>query len=414
MAFGFLVTILIGAFIFWGGEGGLTQAVRSFYGSIATFVLVPVPLFILLGEIIFHSGMARQTIDSLDMWIGHIPGRLGLLGVGMGTLFATLSGSSIGSTAMLGKLLIPEMEERGYKKPMSIGPILGSGGLAMIIPPTALGVLLASLAKISVGQLLMAGIFPGLVLATLMSGYIIIRCRLQPSIAPPYKVAPTPWSKKVLASIRYILPLGTIIFSIIGLIFLGIATPSEAAATGALTSIILAAGYRRLNWEVLKRSFLGTVQITSMIFVIIMGAMALGQILAFSGATQGLVALMAGLPLTPIFLVLIMQFILIILGCFIDAISMVMITIPVYMPIIHALGINPLWFGLLMLLNMELAQITPPFGILLYTMKGIAPPDTTMGDVYRASLPFVMCDLVAMGLIMVFPAIALWLPGTMG
>ncbi|GAI18373.1 unnamed protein product, partial [marine sediment metagenome] len=271
----------------------------------------------------------------------------GLLTVGSATLFSTMSGSTMATTAMLGTILVPEMEKRGYKKSMTIGPVVGSGGLAMLIPPSALGVLLAALAQVSVGKLLIAGIMPGLLIAFFYAGYIILRCWLQPSVAPAYEVPHTPLSRKLIDTVHYVLPTAFIIFLVVGVIFLGIATPSEAAALGSVGMVILAAFYGRLSWEMLKKSILGAIRITVMTFMIIAGSMTFSQILAFSGASAGLIEVVTGLAVTPIMILIAMQLVLIFLGCFMDNLSMVMIALPIYLPLIAVLGFNPLWFVLL-------------------------------------------------------------------
>jgi tripartite ATP-independent transporter DctM subunit len=296
VAFSFLFVNLVGAYLFWGGQVGLSQLILSIYNSVTSFALIPVPLFVLMGEVMFHSGVAPRMMDVLDKWLGRIPGRLSLLAVGGGTIFATLTGSAMAGAAMLGSVLVPEMESRGYKKSMTIGPILGSGGLAIMIPPSALGVLLAGLALFSVGQFLVAIIIPGLLMAVLYAGYILVRCTLQPHLAPPYEMKHFPISEKVVATVRYILPLGSILFLVVGLIFLGIATPTEAAALGALGCFVLAFFYRGLNWDLTKRSFSSTLDVTVMMFMILTGSMAFSQLLAFTGATQGLIKLAVGLP----------------------------------------------------------------------------------------------------------------------
>jgi len=409
----FMLVNVVGIFLLWGGESGLIQFILSIRASLATFVLLPVPLFILMGEVMLRSGIATNMMDTLDMWLGRLPGRLGLIAVAGGTLFSTLSGSSMASTAMLGATLVPDMEQRGYKKPMSLGPILGSGGLAIMIPPSALAVLLGALGEISIGKILMAIIIPGLIMAILYAAYIIIRCSLQPSIAPVYEVPHNSIMNKLQASVRHILPLGFIVFLVVGLIFLGIATPTEAAATGALGCLILTAAYRRLSWDVLKKSLTGTISITVMVFMIIMAATAFSQILAFIGATRGLVEFAMDLHLAPIILIIAMQVVLLFLGMFMSLLPIMMITLPVFIPIIYALGFDPVWFAVIYLLNMEMAGTTPPFGMSLFVMKGVAPKDTTMGDIYRAGLPFLYCDVIAMALIIAFPSLALWLPDIM-
>jgi len=410
LAFGFILINLIGAFLFWGGGAGVEQLVIRMAGSLTMFDLLPLPLFILMGEVMFHSGMAPLLIDAIDRWLGRLPGRLGLLAVGAGTLFSTLTGTSLASIAMLGTVLVPEMEKRGYKKPMSLGPILGSGGLAMMIPPSALAVLLGAIGVISVGKILIAIIVPGLLMALFYASYIILRCKFQPSIAPPYEVPPTPLSEKLMTTVRYILPVGFVIFMVIGVMMLGIATPSEAAATGALATFILAAFYRRLGWEVVKKSFVGTFKITVMLFMIICGATGFAQNLAYTGASRGFIELAVGLPVAPIVVVIFMQIVLLILGTFMDVVGIMMVTLPIYVPVIKTLGFDLVWFAAIMLLNIEMAITTPPYGTGLFTMKGVAPPDTTMGDIYKAALPFLGCDALVMAIMLAFPSVVLWLP----
>ncbi len=413
VAFCFILINIVGVMLLWGGGIGLQQFIFSIFDSVSTFTLLPVPMFILMGEVMFYSGIAPLMMDALDKWLGRLPGRLSLLAVGGGTLFSTLTGASMASVAMLGSVLVPQMEERGYKKPMTLGPILGSGGLAIMIPPSSLAVILGAIAEISIGKILIAIILPGLLMAVLYTSYIIIRSRLQPHLAPVYDVPLISIFDKVIATVRYILPVGFIIFLVIGLIILGVATPTEAAATGAIGTFVLAAFYRRLNWGLVKKSFSGAIQVTVMMFMIIVGAKAFSQIMAFSGASMGLSELAVGLPLTPIFIVIAMQIVLLFLGMFLPVVPIMMVTIPVFMPVILTLGFDPVWFAVIYLLNIEMATTTPPFGLSLFVMKSVAPPDTTMGDVYRGALPFLYCDMIAIALIIAFPLIALWLPDIM-
>lgn len=357
--------------------------------------------------------MAPRAIDAMDKWLGRVPGRLSLLAVAGGTVFATMSGVSVAGVAMLGSTLAPEMEKRGYKKSMSLGPILGSGGLSIMIPPTALGVLLAALAKISVGAIMMSIILPGLSMATLYAIYIIIRCRLQPSIAPAYDVPAVSLRKKVEDIARHVLPLGVIIFLVIGIVFLGFATPAEAAATGALGAFGLAAAYGKLNRETLKKSLTNTTQITVMMLMIFTGSTAFSQILAFTGATSALARFASELPVPPLVLLGMMQLLLLIMGMLMEPLSIMMVTIPIFMPIVQAVGFNPVWFGTIMLLNMEMATLSPPFGMALFAMKGVAPRGTTMGDIYKAAYPFLGLQLIVMLAMILFPPLTLWLPSKM-
>ena len=413
VAVSFFLVNIIGAIFFLGGEAGLAQLVLNMKESLASFSLLPVPFFVLMGELMFHTQLGMKAIDVADQWLGKIPGRLSLLAIIGGALFSTMSGSTMATTAMLGSLLTPEMEKRGYHKTMAIGPIMGSGGLSMLIPPSALAILLAALSQISVGGLLIAGILPGILMAAFYAGYVVIRCRLQPELAPTYQLKKISFAEKVKSTAIFVVPLAMIIFLVIGLIFIGMATPSEAAAMGAMGSIILAAVYGRMNFRILSKCVIGAVKITTMMFMIIVGSMTFSQVMAFSGASSGLIDLVTGLDLPPMMILITMQILLLFLGCFMDNLSMVMVAIPIFMPIINALHFNPLWFALIMLINMEMANTTPPFGLLLFVMKGAAPKGTTMGDIYRAGVPFLLCDAAVMGLIMAFPGIALYLPGLM-
>jgi tripartite ATP-independent transporter DctM subunit len=256
-------------------------------------------------------------------------------------------------------------------------------------------------------------IMPGVLMAILYSGYIVVRCTLQPSIAPPYHVTDVTLRNKLSGVVLYVLPTGVIVFLVIGVILLGIATPSEAAATGALGCLLLAAAYRALNWQNIKEFVASTVSISVMMLMIIVGAVTFSQILAASGVSRGLVEFVSSLTMTPIFILIGMQVIILFLGMFISPLPIVMMVLPLFMPIINSLGFEPVWFAVIMMLNLEMGMTTPPFGLGLFVMKAVAPPDTTLGDCIRAALPFLGCDLIAMILLIAFPPIVLWLPGLM-
>lgn len=410
VAIAFLLVNFVAAIFLMGTLSGPRTMILSIYDSLTKFTLAPIPLFVIMGEMLFHSGLAIRTLDVLAKWLGSIPGRLSLLAAAGGTIFANLSGSTMANTAMLGSLLVPEMEKRGYHKSLIFGPILASGGLAMIIPPSALAVLFGSLAYISIGRLLIAGIIPGMVLAVLYIGNIIVRTILNPDLAPRYDVKPAPLGEKLFLLFRDVLPLGLLIFLVVGLIFLGVATPTEAAALGAFGAFFLVLVYGRFNFKVLRKSMEGTLSVTVMTFLIIAGSAGFSQILAYSGASRGLVNTVLSLPLEPIFILIAMQLLVLALGVFMEQVSIMMVTLPMYMPIVHALGFDPVWFGVLMLINLQIGLTTPPFGLLLFVMKGVAPKGTVMMDLYKAAIPFILCDVALMALIMLFPALALWLP----
>ncbi|MBI4187502.1 MAG: TRAP transporter large permease subunit [Chloroflexi bacterium] len=413
VAFAFLIVDIAGALLWWGGSSGLNQLITNVFRSVGSFTLLPVPLFILMGEVLFESGMGPKLIDALDKWLGRLPGRLSLEAVAGGTLLASLCGDTMSSVAVLSSTLLPEMQKRGYQNSMSCGPILGAGPLAVMIPPTAMGVFLAWVFKVSIGRFLIAIIIPGLLIAVFCVAYILIRCKLQPHLAPPYTVPPVSLGRKLAATVRYILPTGLIIFLVTGVIFLGVATASEAAATGALGTFLLAAAYGKLNWNTVKKSVNGTLRISAMLFMIIVGAFIFGQLITFSGAAEGLAELIVRLPVPPIAVIIAMLAIGALLGMFMSQYPIILITAPIFIPVVQALGFNPLWFAVIFLINMEMANLTPPFGYALFTMQTIVGRDIPIEELWKAGGPFLACHGVAMALIVAFPALALWLPGMM-
>jgi len=413
VAFAFLLVDIIGVLIFMGPHG-LTQMTLQIFSSLSTFALTPIPLFILMGELLFHSGMAYKTLDVLDMWLGRIPGRLSVLAAGSGVMFAAMSGSTIANTAMLGTVLLPEMRRRGYGKSMALGPIVAAGPLAALIPPSSLAVVLASIARIPVGDMLLGGVGPGLVLGLAFCAYIMIRCWLNPSLAPHYERVDVSFSEKVLGFVIYVLPLGSIIFSVLGLMILGLATPTEAAASGALVTLVVAACYGKLTKKMVMDSLIGTLEITIMVFMIIAASNTFSSLLAYTGATTGLVATVQGLQVSPLLILVGMNIVVIIMGCFMETIAIMMITLPIFMPIITTLGFDPVWFGVIILVNCETGMLTPPFGMLLFVMKGVAPPDITMQDIIRAAFPYILIYIASLAVLIAFPSIILWLPSVTG
>ena len=409
VVFAFFGVNLLGALIFLGGGAGVEQLVRNVSSSVASFALVPIPLFIFMGEMMFHSGMAHKAIDAIDRLIYRIPGRLSIVAVIGGTVFAALSGSTMANTAMLGSTLLPEMRRRGYDRTIAMGPILGTGGIAMLIPPSGLAVLLASLARIPIADLLIAGIVPGLIFAALFFSYIVARCTANPQLAPSEQRAAEPLAARLRPFLVYVVPLLSIFVVVVGGILAGVATPSESAALGSVAAVIAAAAYRRLTWKSFLIATRETAKISVMIFFIASASLTFAQILAFSGATQGLLEQLRGLHLGPTQLVAGMLLILLFMGCFLDQLSMMLITLPFFMPLAQLLGLDLVWFGMMMLLVLEISFTTPPFGMLLFVMKGVAP-DVTMRDIYLAAAPFIALELLGLVLMFVYPPLVTWLP----
>lgn len=413
VAVAFLIINMAGVLVLMGGMAGIEQLLTNATASVTSFTLAPVPLFLIMGELLFHSGLAIGVFNALDKCFGGIRGRLAYLTVGGGTIFATLSGSSMANTAMLGTTLMPDMLKRGYKKYIVMGPIIATGGLAMIIPPSSLAVLLGSLARIDVGALLIAGMIPGLILALFYVLAIWLMIRIDPDAAPPYQ--PQKYSlREILGGlVRDVLPMGLVVFAVVGLILLGWATPTESAACGTAAVLILAAANRKLTLQVIVRALQGSVKVSAMMLMIILGSTTFSQILAFSGASQGLIAFSTGFELSAYAMLLAMLIVLIILGMFMDQLSIMMLTLPIFMPLVGIYGFDPVWFGIVMLLALELSLATPPFGLLLFVMLGVAPRGTTMKEVVLASAPFILCTLVLILLLTLEPDLALWLPAAM-
>jgi tripartite ATP-independent transporter DctM subunit len=294
-----------------------------------------------------------------------------------------------------------------------MGPIMGTGGLAVIIPPSALAVLLATLGRSDVGALLLAGVVPGVLLATMYAAMIFGWTVVAPDAAPRYFVEPPPLAEKLLVALRDIVPMVMVIVLVIGVMVTGVSTPTEAAALGCLGVMVLAACYRRLTWQAFRQSVEAGLRITVMAFLIILGSATFSQLLAFSGASSGLITWATHFEISRLGMLLVMIAIIFFLGCFMDQLSMMLLTAPIFFPLATTLGFDLTWFGLIMLLALEVGYTTPPFGLLLFVMKGVAPPGTTMRDIYLAAAPFIACVLLLICLIIAFPPLATWLPRLM-
>ena len=415
VALTFITINIIGAWLYMGGEPGLVQLARSSVGSITAFSLTPIPLFVLMGEILFHTGLAIKVIDGIERLIRQIPGRLAVVAVVAGTVFSAISGSTIATTAMLGSLMLPVMLARGYHPTLATGPIMAIGAVDMLIPPSALTVLLGSLSGISISGLLIGGVVPGMILSVAFVLWIVVRVRMNPTLAPIDEEGSghTGWERWRLF-FGYVLPSLSIFGVVVSALAAGWATPTECAALGAFATMLLAAFYRRLTWDAVMRALRGTAGISGMILFIILGATTFAQILSFSGASNGLVQLITGHGLSPTLVVMGMMLMLIFLGIFVDQVSMMMITLPIFMPVVQALGVDLIWFGVMFLICMQMGLLLPPHGLLLMTMRGVAPPPVTMGHIFRAIIPFVGMSLLLLAAVFWIPEIATWLPKRMG
>src|SRR6185503_17272894 len=374
VAFAFLAINLLGAAIFLGGDAGMMQLARNSVASVTSFALTPIPLFILMGEVLFHTGLAVKVIEGVERLIRQVPGRLAVVAVVAGTVFSAISGSTIATTAMLGSLMLPVMLARGYHPTIATGPIMAIGAVDMLIPPSALTVLLGSLSGISISKLLVGGIVPGLILSVIFVIYIVLRVRLEPALAPKTAFDEHHGWRRFQPFLQYVVPLVSIFIIVVGAMLAGWATPTESAALGALATIMLAMLYRALTLDNLMKSLRGTAGISGMILFIIVGATTFSQILSFSGASNGLAQLVTGMGLPPMAVIAGMMLLLIFLGVFVEQVSMMMITLPIFMPVVQTMGVDLVWFGVMFLICMQLGLLMPPHGLLLMTMKGVAPP----------------------------------------
>ncbi|MBI3373846.1 MAG: TRAP transporter large permease [Betaproteobacteria bacterium] len=414
VAFTFLIINLLGAVIWLGGEPGLVQLARNSVQSVTSFSLTPIPLFVLMGEVLFHTGLAVKVIDGVERLIRKVPGRLAVVAVVAGTVFSAISGSTIATTAMLGSLMLPVMLARGYHPTMATGPIMAIGAVDMLIPPSALTVLLGSLSGISISKLLIGGVLPGLILSAAFVVYIIVRVKLDPKLAPPSELTEYHGWEKLRPFVQYVVPLVSIFAVVVASMSAGWATPTESAAIGALATVLLATAYRALTPANMVKALLGTVSISGMILFIIVGATTFSQILSFSGASSGLVKIITEQGLPPMTVIAGMMLILILLGIFVDQVSMMLITLPIFMPVVQAFAIDLVWFGVMFLICMQLGLLLPPHGLLLMTMKGVAPPEVRMSHIFQAVVPYVAMSIAVLGLVFFVPAVALWLPKLLG
>jgi tripartite ATP-independent transporter DctM subunit len=454
VALAFFAANVLGTFIFINGDIGLVFMPMEFHNAI-NFGLAPIALFLLMGEILLHTGVAFKAIGAIDRMISRIPGRLSIVSIVGGTVFSSLSGSTIANTAILGSVLLPDMIKRGYKPAIAMGPIMAVGGIAMLIPPSALAVLLASIAEQSVAQLLIAGIIPGILMALLFFAYVIIRCVINPSLAPSYQLDESYLDRSITFSLNingssiisgtyngfakriinrllpfivYILPLSIIFIVVVGSIFFKIAAPTEAAALGCIAAlgacyffkifknIITITGIdgADFTFKEIWKSLMETAKINVMILFIIAGSLIFSQALSNSGATDGLLQAVSSLNLNKLTIVIIMVVVLLFLGAFMDQVSMLLLTLPFFLMGTNsfqvAFNIDVIWLMVLMLITMEISLLTPPFGLLLYVMKGIAPFNVTIGQVVRSALPFIAIEVFVLALLIAAPEVATWLP----
>ena len=394
-----------------------TWGMKSFYmvasqvwGSMNSFTLVAIPLFVLMAMILEKTGVAQALYRMMHLWWGGVRGGLAIGTVVICTIFAAMVGISGAAVVTMGTIALPAMLERGYDKRMAIGCISAGGGLGILIPPSVLMILYSLITGVSVGKLFAAGVIPGIMLSLMICLYIFIRCWLQPELGPALPPEERgKWPEKLAALRAVLLPL-LIVVMVLGSILFGLATPTEAAAVGVLGAIISALVHRQMSWALLRESCIRTFRLTGMIMWILFAAHAFSSAYQSMGAQALIKGLMIHIPGGPWGTIVFIEAVLLLLGMVLDPVGIMLITLPVFLPIVTALGFDPIWFGILFIINMEIGYQTPPFGFNLFYLKGIVPRNVTMGDIYQSVTPYTMLMILGLILIMLFPALATWLP----
>ncbi|GAA3956340.1 TRAP transporter large permease subunit [Allohahella marinimesophila] len=393
----------------WGPDAFYLVA-SQMWGTMESFTLVAIPLFVFMAMVLERTGVANDLYRMMHLWWGGLRGGLAIGTLGICAIFAAMCGVSGAAVVAMGTIALPSMLERGYDKNIALGCINTGGGWGILIPPSILMILYSLITGVSVGKMFAAGVLPGVLLMVLVSAYIIIRCYFQPELAPALpKEERGTWPEKLRALKAVILPI-LIVVMVLGSIIGGITTPTEAAAVGVLGALISAIVYKKFSWQMLHEASLRTFKLTGMIMWILFAAHAFSAAYQGMGAQALIEGLMTGIPGGPWGIIIAMMLIVFLLGMVLDPVGIMLITLPVFMPIVTSLGFDPVWFGILFVINMEIGYMTPPFGFNLFYLKGVAPPSITMKDIYGSVIPFVAIEIVGLALIMVFPKIATYLP----
>ena len=411
-------TLWIGIALFLVGLGSFLLFTELPFGTILAntawnntsgSAMMALPMFVWMGEILFRSRISQNLFKGLTPWMDRIPGRLLHVNILACTFFAAVSGSSAATTATVGKITVPELDKRGYNRALASGSLAGAGTLGFLIPPSMMMLVYGIIGDVSIGKLFIAGIIPGFLLAALFSGYIALRCLITPSLAPAGSDRHS-WRER-LRAIPEILPVLILILAVLGSLYTGWATPTEAGTVGVVGAMVFALFTRSLGWQVFRESLMGAIKTSAMIMLIIMGASYLSVVVGYLGITRELTLLVTEMGLSPYMLILILCLLYLLLGCLVDGFSMIVMTTPIVLPLVTAAGFDTVWFGIFLVLVIELAQITPPVGFNLFVISSLNQDDIFV--IAKQSLPFFAIMLMATALITVFPQIVLFLPNLM-
>jgi len=396
------------------GVQSLNLIVSRVFTLMGNYVLVSVPLFILMACILERAGVAEDLFRAVHVWSGRIRGGLAVAVIISCAIMAAMVGVIGAEVVTMGVVALPAMLSRHYDKDLALGSICAGGGLATLIPPSVVFIMYGLTAGVSVGQLYMAGVVPGLLLAGLFIAYIMIRCYLQPHLAPAASIAERNITlAEKFALLRGLILPGLVAFSVLGSLYLGLATPTEAAGVGCVGAFLSAAVNRRLTWENVTRAVADTTRVTCMLYWLFFGASALIGVYTLAGGTNFMKQTITALPIGPWGILALMMTIWFILGCLIDWIGILLLTAPIFVPIIESLGFNSIWFGVLFCMNMQISYVSPPFGPAVFYLKGVTPPDITIGDIFHSIWPFMALQVVALVIVISYPQLALWLPSLM-
>lgn len=406
----FLVGGVAVVFIGWlWSPDALALVPQRMWNNMTQYLLAAIPLFIFMASMLEKSGLIEEIFDVAYKWLGRVPGGLAVATVAASTVLAAMVGVIGAAVVTMALVALPSMLRRGYSPVLAAGTVMAGGTLGILIPPSVLAIIYGLVANQSVGELYLGSVLPGLVLSSLYMLFSVVYALLYPQGAPriPKEEAPT-WAERWRALRGIWAPL-LLIFLVLGTIFLGLAAPTEAAAVGAFGAMVVAALHRKLTWQNLRLALEQTAKATAMVLWIIFGANAFVAFYVAQGGDRYISELLLGTGLSPWGILILMQAILIVLGMFLDWVGILLLTVPVFVPIIRDLGFDPLWFGVLYLVNMQMSFLSPPFGYALFYVRGVAP-QIPMGTIYRAAIPFLLLQLTGLVILMLFPSLATWLP----
>ena len=396
----------------WGPDAFYMVA-SQIWSTMGNFTLVAIPLFVFMAMVLERTGVAQDLYRMMYLWWGGLRGGLAIGTLGICAIFAAMCGISGAAVVAMGTIALPSMLERGYDKRMVLGCINTGGGWGILIPPSILMILYSLITGVSVGQMFAAGVLPGILLMVLTCIYIIVRCYFQPHLAPALpKDERASWREKMLALRAVILPIIIVVVTL-GSIIAGVTTPTEAAAVGVFGALVSALVYRKFSWELMRDASIRTFKLTGMIMWILFAAHAFSAAYQSMGAQELIEGMITGIPGGPWAVIITMMVIVFFLAMVLDPVGIMLITLPVFLPIVQSMGFDPVWFGILFVINMEIGYMTPPFGFNLFYLKGVVPPSITMKDIYVSVIPFVLVEIVGLALIMIFPEIATYLPDLM-